>query len=105
MSEARQDSNQRQHVNTELLMEALQTKNIENFRAEFLGFHPYDQAAFFKELNEDERLSMYHYLSPEEMADLFENLEGENDEYRDVLAEMTPAYAADMLSNMFADDA
>lgn len=39
------------------------------------------------------------------MASLFENLESEDSEYKDVLAEMNPNYAAEMLSNMYADDA
>lgn len=105
MSESSQEPNQKQHIDKELLMESLKNDNIENFRSEFLDLHAYDQATFFMELNEEERLHVYHFLSPEEMANLFENLEIEDDEYSDVLAEMSPNYAADMLSNMYADDA
>lgn len=92
-------------LSSELLMQALTDDNLEKFREEFLDLHPYDQANFFKELDEEIRAKVYLYLSPEEMASLFENLEIEEDEYKDVLAEMTPDYAADMLSNMYADDA
>jgi magnesium transporter len=105
MSESSQESSQKQHIDKELLLDALQNDNIEKFRSEFLELHSYDQATFFKELDEDERLHVYHFLSPEEMANLFENLEIEDDEYSDVLAQMSPDYAADMLSNMYADDA
>jgi magnesium transporter len=89
----------------DMLKLALLNDEMDKFREEFLELHPYDQATFFKELDEEIRAKVYHYLSPEEMASLFENLEIEEDEYRDVLAEMTPDYAADMLSNMYADDA
>jgi magnesium transporter len=89
----------------DMLKLALLNDEMDKFREEFLELHPYDQATFFKELDEEIRAKVYHYLSPEEMASLFENLEIEEDEYKDVLAEMTPDYAADMLSNMYADDA
>jgi magnesium transporter len=92
-------------LSSELLLQALLNDNMETFRQEFLDLHPYDQATFFSELDEEIRAKVYLYLSPEEMASLFENLEIEEDEYKDVLAEMTPDYAADMLSNMYADDA
>jgi magnesium transporter len=95
----------RGQLSSDLLLEALFADNLEKFRHEFLDLHPYDQATFFKELDEEIRAKVYLYLSPEEMASLFENLEIEEDEYKDVLAEMTPDYAADMLSNMYADDA
>lgn len=105
MTELSQESTQRQYINRELLVDAISNEDIEVFRDEFLALHPYEQASFFKELDEQERQSVYNFLSPEEMADLFENLEVDDEEYRDVLAGMSPAYAADMLSNMYADDA
>ncbi|WP_432806567.1 magnesium transporter [Mesobacillus maritimus] len=92
-------------MDKELLIEALQTDNIDEFRSEFLELHPYDQATFFKELIKQHRQLVYHFLSPQEMATIFENLEVEDNEYSEMLAEMTPDYAADMLSNMYADDA
>lgn len=105
MAEMHQEPAPKKYINTELLMEALRDGDIDQFRTEFLDMHPYNQAEFFKELEEKDRLMVYNYLSPEEMADLFENLDEEENEYRDVLAEMAPSYAADMLSNMYADDA
>ncbi|GAM16597.1 magnesium transporter [Mesobacillus selenatarsenatis SF-1] len=105
MSEERQEMASKQQINTELLMEALYSEKIDDFRAEFLELHPYDQAAFFGELKDEERAKVYNFLSPEEMADLFENLESDEEDFKDVLAQMNPNYAADMLSNMYADDA
>jgi len=105
MAEERQESASKQQINTELLMEALYSEKIDDFRAEFLELHPYDQAAFFGELDDETRTKVYHFLSPEEMAELFENLEADDEDFKDVLAQMNPNYAADMLSNMYADDA
>ncbi len=99
------ESQHKQQQDTDTLKKALRNQEIMEFRAEFLDRHPYDQAAFFNELDEEERKIVYHFLSPEEMAELFENIEGDENEYKEVLAEMSPAYAADMLSNMYADDA
>lgn len=95
----------RNRMDTDLLIKTLAEENLELFREEFLDSHPYDQANFFKELDEETRTKIYHYLSPEEMAGIFENLELEDDEYKEVLSEMNLNYAADMLSNMYADDA
>ena len=105
MAEERQDSASKRQINTKLLMEALYSEKIDNFRAEFLELHPYDQAAFFGELDDETRAKVYNFLSPEEMAELFENLEADEEDFKDVLAQMNPNYAADMLSNMYADDA
>ncbi|CAM3769040.1 magnesium transporter [Mesobacillus thioparans] len=105
MSEERQESASRQKINSELLLEALYSEKIDDFRAEFLDLHPYDQAEFFSELEDEDRAKVYNFLSPEEMADLFENLEADEEDFKDVLAQMNPNYAADMLSNMYADDA
>jgi magnesium transporter len=99
------DEQRAQKINFEMLKQALINDEMDIFREEFLDLHPYDQATLFSELDEEIRLKVYHYLSPEEMADLFENLEIEEADYQDVLAEMNPNYAADMLSNMYADDA
>ncbi|HAQ08290.1 MAG TPA: magnesium transporter, partial [Bacillus bacterium] len=95
----------KRQVNNELLTEALYSDKIDDFRAEFLELHPYDQAAFFGELDDETRSKVYNFLSPEEMAELFENLEADDEDFKDVLAQMNPNYAADMLSNMYADDA
>ena len=91
--------------NKELLVQALEREDIDQFRTEFLDMHPYDQAQFYTSLKDEYRPVVYRYLSPEEMADLFENIEIDEEEYENLLAEMDPSYAADMLSHMYADDA
>lgn len=89
----------------DLLIHSLKNEDIEIFRNEFMELHPYDQASFFKELDEELRGIVYKYLSPDEMATLFENIELDDEDYKSVLAEMDPIYAADMISKMYVDDA
>lgn len=93
------------NIDEELLISSLRDDKLDEFRQEFMELHPYDQARFFKKLEGDYRSKIFHYLSPEEMAEIFENLELEEEENEELLSEMNPTYAADMLSQMFADDA
>ncbi|RRN72510.1 magnesium transporter [Peribacillus simplex] len=92
-------------MNNELLLEALKTENLDQFRTEFLEMHPYDQAQFYTSLSDEFRSVVYRFLSPEEMAGLFENIEIDKEDFESLLAEMNPSYVADMLSHMYADDA
>jgi magnesium transporter len=111
MSEAIKDQTnekekqEKEMYDEELLIRALQHEDLDLFRAEFIQLHSYDQAKFFSKVEDDLRVRLYHYLSPEEMAELFESLDIDEEDYKDLLAEMNPSYAAEMLSNMYADDA
>lgn len=93
------------HFNEELLRQFLLEGKIEHFREHFLALHPYDQAQFYEKFGPDIRQIIYRYLSPQEMAHVFEALELEDDEYEGVLNEMDTAYGAAMLSFMYTDDA
>ncbi len=108
MSDALQDKekdSKRVLYDEELLIRALQNEELELFRNEFLDLHPYDQAKFFSRIDDDLRNKLYNYLSPDEMADLFESLDIDEDDYQNILAKMNPTYAAEMLSEMYTDDA
>ncbi|WP_017754655.1 magnesium transporter [Calidifontibacillus oryziterrae] len=85
------------------VFDAIQKKDIDLFRQEFLEFHPYDQAKFYVKQEKDVRILINSYLTPAEMAELFHNIDVEEQE--DILHDMEPAYAADMLAEMYADDA
>lgn len=87
------------------IYEYLKNEDIKQFREKFLDLHPYDQARFYANLDESMRATVHHYLSPEDMAELFENLDEEEGLYEKVLGEMDPHYAADILSEMHTDDA
>ncbi|HWO77523.1 MAG TPA: magnesium transporter [Bacillus sp. (in: firmicutes)] len=87
------------------LLKYLRDNHVKEFREEFLELHPYDQASFFSEIEESDRQLLYQYLSPEEMAELFENVGLEKEQIQIYLSEMDSNYAAEMFSNMYADDA
>ncbi|XQY92825.1 magnesium transporter [Metabacillus sp. HB246100] len=87
------------------LLSAISQHKLDEFRNIFLDQHPYDQAKFFIKLDQEERLILYQFLSPEEMAAVFENIEDEDDQYETYLSEMDPTFAAQMLAQMYADDA
>ena len=76
------------------LREMLEAHNIDAFRDEFLELHPYDQATFYEKVEPDIRKIIYSFLSPTEMADIFEAIDIEDDEYKAYLAEMDPSYGA-----------
>lgn len=89
------------------ILQTLKEENLQQFRKIFLGIHPYDQAQFYANLNEKERATVHHFLSPDEMAELIGNLayEYEDEVIEKILAEMDPRYAASILAEMHTDDA
>ena len=89
----------------EELIEALENKDIETFRSRFLVLHPYDRATFYKKVDTEVRKIIYYYLSPKELAEIFELSEIDDEDYKKFLSEMDTTYAADMLSYMFVDNA
>lgn len=89
----------------EKLKEALENEQIETFRADFLVLHPYDRATFHEKVGPELRKTIYHYLSPKELAEIFELSEIDDDEYETFLQEMDTTYAAEMFANMFVDNA
>lgn len=87
------------------LIDFLSNDLMDAFREEFMQLHPYDQSLFFEKVDPEIRKKIFHYLSPKEMAELFEATKFEEEQYDFYLKEMDTTYAADMLSYMFADNA
>src|SRR5690625_1663705 len=90
-------------VHLEKLQTALNDEQTEAFREEFLDMHPYEQAMFFMEQLKEKRLQIYAYLSPEEVAEIMENIELEDSE--PFFTEMDPRFASMVFAEMAADDA
>ena len=90
-------------LNLKELHKALKNDDIETFRLKFNDIHPYDQATFFVNQNHDERMTIYSFLSPEEVADLMEHIELENVE--PFITEMDPRFASMVLGELPTDDA
>lgn len=89
----------------EHLISLLEDTDITAFREAFFILHPYDRATFYEKIDERLRRLIYHYLSPKELAEIFELSEIDDDDYKRFLDEMDSTYAADMFSYMFADNA
>jgi magnesium transporter len=87
------------------LLRLLTDERINEFREKFLVLHSYDQAKFYAGLEKNQRLRLYHFLSPSEVAYIFETLEVPEEDYEQLLSEMHLSFAADMLSHMYTDDA
>ncbi|WP_342560447.1 magnesium transporter [Psychrobacillus sp. FSL W7-1457] len=87
------------------LIHFLLADSMDEFREIFMELHPYDQSLFFEKVEPELRQKIFHYLSPKEMAELFEANKFDEELYEFYLKEMDTTYAADMLSYMFADNA
>ncbi|MBP2099272.1 magnesium transporter [Enterococcus rivorum] len=88
-----------------LLVETLKNKQMNEFRESFFALHIYEQGQLYQSLDEIERKEIYSYLSPKELADMFDVIEEDNENMKDYLAEMRPSYAAEMLAEMYTDNA
>jgi len=87
------------------LKDDLAKENIQAFREHFFELHRYEQGQFFLETTSKERAVLYTYISPMELAEVFDILEEEEDELTSYLEEMSDEYAAEMLSEMYSDNA
>ncbi|MGX7148256.1 magnesium transporter [Enterococcus ureasiticus] len=88
-----------------LLLEKLKDQQMVEFRELFLALHIYEQGQFYQSIDEADRKQIYSYLSPKELADMFDVIEEDNENMKDYIAEMRPSYAAEMLSEMYTDNA
>jgi len=100
-----QNNKHEELFNEDELRQHLLDENIDQFREIFLELHSYDQAQFYEKVGPDIRKTIYQFLSPQEMATIFETIELEDEEYEQFLNEMDTAYGAEMLSYMYTDDA
>ncbi len=92
-----------EHMNDFDLQQLLMKEQMDQFREHFLAMHPYDQAQFFIKQPKENRLLIYYFLSPEEIAEIMENIELE--ETTSYFSEMDPRFAATVFGQMPADDA
>ena len=66
------DENQELEERFAQLTQDLRENNIQAFRNSFLEMHIYEQGQFYQSLTEENRQLIYSYLSPKELADMFE---------------------------------
>ncbi|MHD0398189.1 magnesium transporter [Staphylococcus simulans] len=94
-----------QVYNKDLLEQHLLDNDIDAFREEFLSMHTYEQSEFFEDSDDEIRQKMYHLLSPKEVANFFDQLELDDDEYDALFEQMKASYAAHILEDMSYDNA
>lgn len=91
--------------NQELLDKLLLENDIDEFRTEFLSMHTYEQSEYFEDSSDDIRQRIFEVLSPEEVADFFDQLEIDEEEYEDLFDTMNATYASKVLEDMSYDNA
>lgn len=88
-----------------IIKELLASGRMTRFRTEYLAIHNYEQAQIFQQLEDEERTEVYHALSPKELADIFDLLESQDERVDIYFSEMSAPYAANVLAEMFSDNA
>ena len=88
-----------------LLDHLLQDNQIDEFRDEFLSMHNYEQSEYFEDSDDDIRQRIYEVLSPEEVADFFEQLEIDEEDYEALFDTIDATYASKVLEEMSYDNA
>ncbi|MBZ6528200.1 magnesium transporter [Aerococcaceae bacterium DSM 111021] len=83
----------------------LNENRMTRFRTEYLALHNYEQSKIFATLDQEDREKIYQYLSPTELADVFDLLESEDESIDVYFEEMSHPYAATVLGEMYADNA
>ncbi|WP_124058009.1 magnesium transporter [Vaginisenegalia massiliensis] len=83
----------------------LANNRMTRFRTEFLAHHNYDQSQLFAAFSKQDRQRVFEYLSPSEVANFLDAAESEDGQIDDYFKDMTNAYAAAVLSEMYADNA
>lgn len=94
---------EKEEIKKDVLEKLLKEEDTEGFRHEFMDLHPYDQAVFFTEEDDFNRIRIYSYLSPEEVSEIMENIDLERTEK--YITEMDPHFASMVFAEMAVDDA
>lgn len=88
-----------------LLDQYLENDDIDQFRDEFLALHTYEQSEYFEDTTDENRQKIFQYLSPEEVANFFDQLDIDDDEYELLFDKMNVTYASHILEEMSYDNA
>ena len=89
----------------ENLQELLDHNAIREFREAFLDHHIYDQTQFYLDFTDEERLELYSILSPQELSEIFENIDFDAVDIKPYLKEISPEYLSAMFDEMSSDNA
>ncbi|WP_057742466.1 magnesium transporter [Liquorilactobacillus capillatus] len=93
------------HKKKQTIFSLLDEQKATKFRDLFLSLHIYEQAQIFTSLNEKQRVRVYRYLTPIELGDTFDAIEEDPEDIVAYFKEMTPDYAAKVITQMYTDNA
>ena len=93
------------HDKSDIIIQLLNAQKARQFREEYLDLHVYEQAQIFTDLTEKQRARLYRYLTAEEVGDMFDAIEEEPEEVVNYFKEMTPQYTANVIDQMYTDNA
>ncbi|HBO47802.1 MULTISPECIES: magnesium transporter [Pediococcus] len=82
----------------------LNKRSRKKFRRLFLSLHGYEQSQVFAEFDVMQRKLIYTFLTPEELANVFDDTEEDPVEASKYLAEMPLPYVARLLGEMYTDN-
>lgn len=104
-NDAETKDNVREDVyNEELLDRLLDENDIDQFREEFLSMHNYEQSEYFEDTDDDKRQKIFEFLSPKEVANFFDQLDIDDEDYEDLFDKINATYASHVLEEMSYDN-
>ena len=104
-NDAETKENVREDVyNEELLDKLLDENDIDQFRDEFLSMHNYEQSEYFEDTDDDKRQKIFEFLSPKEVANFFDQLDIDDEDYEDLFDKINATYASHVLEEMSYDN-
>lgn len=96
---------QEEVYNQALLDRQLAEDNLDDFREEFLSMHHYEQSEYFEDTTDENRQKIFQFLSPTEVANFFDQLDIDDEDYEDLFDKMNATYASHILEEMSYDNA
>ena len=78
----------------ELFDRLLDQNDIDEFRKEFLELHNYEQSEYFEDTDNENRQKIFEFLSPKEVANFFDQLDFDDDDYESLFDNMDATYAS-----------
>ena len=104
-NDAETKENVREDVyNEELLDRLLDENDIDQFRDEFLSMHNYEQSEYFEDTDDNKRQKIFEFLSPKEVANFFDQLDIDDEDYEDLFDKINATYASHVLEEMSYDN-
>ena len=88
----------------ELLNRLLDENDIDQFRDEFLSMHNYEQSEYFEDTDDNNRQKIFEFLSPKEVANFFDQLDIDDEDYEELFDKINANYASHVLEEMSYDN-